>query len=129
MAGRVVALASVALLLVVGRPAFGGPPTDQLRGAVDRVIAILEDPALKAPGRAAERQTAVRNVAERVFDVKETASRALGRHWRARTEAEQQEFVGLFAGLLEQAYLGRLELTGGEGSSIPASRSAATTLS
>jgi len=114
MAGRVAALASVALLLVVARPAFAGPPTDQLRGAIDRVIAVLDDPALKAPGRLAERQAAVRKVAEGIFDVRETASRALGRHWRARTEAEQIEFVGLFADLLEQAYLGRLELSGGE---------------
>lgn len=114
MTRLVVALASVALLLVIERPAFAGPPTDQLRGAIDNVFAILEDPALKAPARAVERQRAVRNVAEGIFDVRETASRALGRHWRARTETEQLEFVGLFASLLEQAYLGRLELTGGE---------------
>lgn len=100
--------------LAFGQEAFAGPPTDQLRAAVDRVIGILEDPGLKADGRAGERRQAVRKVAERIFDLRETASRALGRHWRVRTDAERREFVDLFGGLVEQAYLGKIELSGGE---------------
>jgi len=42
------------------------------------------------------------------------ARRALGRHWAARTPAEQQEFTGLFRDLLERAYLSKIEKYSGE---------------
>jgi len=100
------------IALFFGQPAFAGAPTDQLRPAIDRVVAILEDPALEAEGRAAERRQAVRAVAERLFDAGETASRALGRHWRVRTDAERREFVDLYRSLFEHAYLGGIDLAG-----------------
>lgn len=68
--------------------AWGGAPTDQVRQYTDRVLKVLEDPALKP----AERQAAVRKVAGEVFDVSETARRALGRHWQSRSLAEREEF-------------------------------------
>jgi hypothetical protein len=36
-----------------------GPVSDQLKDAVDRVVKVLEDPALKGPDRTAERHPAV----------------------------------------------------------------------
>ena len=44
----------------------------------------------------------------------ETAKRALGQHWQQRTPAEQDEFVKLFANLLEQTYIARIDEFGGE---------------
>jgi len=107
-----VVLTAIAVLAGLGLagPARAGVPTDQLREYTDRVIQILEDQGLPS----AERRTAVRRVAAEAFDVTETARRALGRHWRERTPAEQQEFVRLFADLLEQTYIARLDEYGGE---------------
>jgi phospholipid transport system substrate-binding protein len=42
------------------------------------------------------------------------AKRALGPHWPQRTPAEREEFVKLFAGLLEQTYISRIGEYGGE---------------
>ena len=42
----VIPLLSIALALVAGRAAHAGAPTDQLKAGVDRVLAILQDPAL-----------------------------------------------------------------------------------
>src|SRR5262249_56940877 len=39
---------------------------------------------------------------------------SLGRHWAARTPAEQKEFVALFADLLERSYISKIEVYGGE---------------
>jgi len=58
---------------------------------------------------------AVRKVAVEIFDVQETAKRALGRHWQARTPAEREEFVQLFADLLERTYINKIDLYGREG--------------
>lgn len=107
-----IALVVVALLLFIAGEAGAGPATDQLRSGVERVLRALADPALKNDARA--RRTEIRTIAEDFFDVRETAQRALGRHWQARTPAERDEFVRLFGDVLERAYLSKIELYGGE---------------
>ena len=56
----------------------------------------------------------MRKVAEEVFDLAETAKRALGPHWNQRTPAEREEFTQLFADLLETTYISRIDEYGGE---------------
>jgi phospholipid transport system substrate-binding protein len=109
----VVGLVVGAALLAAGA-ASAGPPTEQLRGAIDRVLKTVEDPTLKAENKTTERRQAVRKIANEIFDWGETAKRSLGRHWQARTEAEREEFVRLFGDLLERAYISKIELYGGE---------------
>src|SRR5262245_12272008 len=103
---------AVALVVLVTAPALAGAPTDQLKQRVDEVIKVLEDPALT--GKPAERRAAVRKIAEDIFDYPDTARRALGQHWNARTPQEREEFVRLFADLLDRAYIGKIELYQGE---------------
>jgi phospholipid transport system substrate-binding protein len=95
-------------------PVVAGPPTDQLKAYTDTVLKILEDPALKTEERKSERRAAVRKVAIDLFDVEETAKRALGRHWQGRSPEERKEFVDLFADLLERTYISKIDLYGGE---------------
>lgn len=109
----VLALA-VAGLALAASPARAGAPLDQLRLQVDRVLKVLDDPELKKPDKAKDRRLAVRKIANDIFDFSETAKRSLGRHWQARTPAEQSEFVLLFSDLLERSYLSKIELYGGE---------------
>ena len=105
---------SLALVTLTGRWALAGVPSDQLRGQIDRVIKVLEDPELKKEGHAKDRRTAVRKIANDIFDFSETARRSLGRHWQGRTPAERDEFVQLFSDLLERSYIGKIETYGGE---------------
>ena len=95
-------------------PAVAGPPTDQLKAYSESVLRILDDPALKSEERRHERRAAVRKVAIEVFDVEETAKRALGRHWPGRSPEERREFVDLFADLLERTYISKIDRYGGE---------------
>ena len=95
-------------------PAWAGPPTDQLRVQMDRVIKVLEDPDLKREGRQTERRAAIRRLANEIFDFTETTRRSLGQHWQARTPAEREQFVRLYADLLERSYIGKIELYSGE---------------
>jgi phospholipid transport system substrate-binding protein len=102
-------IAAVLLFLVAAAPASAGPPTDQLRSRVDRVSSALEDPGLRGEANAARRRAEIRKIADDIFDFEEMAKRALGRHWEARTPAERDEFVRLFADLLRRTYYGRIE--------------------
>ncbi len=107
---------AVLLPFVLAGPqrAWAGVPTDQLRTQIDKAVKILEDPELRKDGRQRERREAVRQVANDIFDFSETAKRSLARHWAPRTQAERDEFVSLFADLLERSYIGKIELYGGE---------------
>jgi phospholipid transport system substrate-binding protein len=99
-------------VLVVAAPALAGPPTETLTVYADRLFAALDDPALKEQSRAAERHRAIRGLAEDALDFRESAKRALGTHWHARTDAERERFVRLFTDLIDQAYLTRLSRDG-----------------
>ena len=98
------------LVLGLASGAWAGPPTEQLRTYTDQVLKVLQNPALTT----SQRREAVKHLAEDVFEVSETAQRALGQHWQQRTPAEREEFVKLFANLLEQTYISRIDEFGGE---------------
>jgi phospholipid transport system substrate-binding protein len=108
------ALLAVGLAVTAVEPAAAGVPSDQLRGAVDRVLKTLEDPSLKGEDKATERRVAVRKIANEIFDFGEIAKRSMARHWQPLSEAQRNEFVGLFADLLERSYISKIETYGGE---------------
>ena len=109
---RAVLLALAVAVAAVGAPAEAGIPTDQLKGATDRVLKILQDPALKAQEEARRKQ--MRAIADEIFDWKETGKRALARHWQGRSPKEQEEFSALFADLIERSFVGKIERYSGE---------------
>ena len=108
------ALLTLVLSAVTALPAAAGAPSDQLKAQIDRVLKTLDDPELKKEGKERDRRAAVRKIANDIFDFGETARRSLGRHWQPRTANERDEFVQLFADLLERSYISRVELYGGE---------------
>lgn len=105
------------LTLVLGSPAppdaSAGVPTEQLRGSVDKVLKLVGDSAAKRESPR-ERRASLRRIADDIFDWEETARRSLGTHWQQRTRAEREEFVRLFADLLERSYMSKIELYDGE---------------
>jgi len=107
-------LAGALVVGVSSAPAAAGVPTDQLKGAVDRVLKTLDDPTLKGEARLGERRVAVRKIANEIFDFSEIAKRSMARHWQPLSEAQKNEFVGLFADLLERSYISKIETYGGE---------------
>ena len=109
------------VLIVIGLAAFlyataanAGVPTEQVRGTVDQVIAILADPSLKTESKQKERREQLRRVIFARFDFAEMARRSLGPEWRRRTATEQQEFVILFTDLLQDNYIGTIESYSGD---------------
>jgi phospholipid transport system substrate-binding protein len=106
---------ALALALIGGATAASaGAPTDQLKGATDRVLKLLQDPELKKPEKTTERRKQIRAVANEIFDWQETGKRALGRHWQTCKPQEREEFSPLFADLIERSYVGKIEAYSGE---------------
>jgi phospholipid transport system substrate-binding protein len=109
-----VTLAAIALTLAVAVPAHAGDPAVYLNDQVAAVFKTLQDPALQASDKDTERRLAVRRIVDDLFDFRETARRALGRHWAERSPAEQDRFVHLFTELIDRAYLRRVDRYDGE---------------
>ncbi len=103
-----------ASLLLAAPPAFAGLPTDQLKGSIDQVIKLLNDPALKSDANVDKRRAAIRQVANDIIDFQEAAKRSLGRHWQGLAEKDREEFTALFSDLLERSYIGKIEQYSGE---------------
>ncbi len=99
---------------VAATTTWAGEPTEQLRGSIDRVLALSPAPASAGNAQPTQVPSAIRQVANDMFDFKEMARRALGQHWLQRTQAEREEFASLFADLLERSYASKIEQYGGE---------------
>lgn len=110
-----VATACLVLVLLGCPEVWAESPTGTLRDFLAEVNKILTGPEME--GQPTERLIAVRKLVNGVFDFRDAAELALGREWQARTPAEQEEFVQLFADLLERAYVfrvaARASVTGG----------------
>ena len=102
------------LIFALAAPAQAGEPTEQMKLTIDKMISILGNPALKDPAKVEERRKLLRDTASERFDWREMARRSLARHWKQRTDEEKREFVPLFADLLEQAYMKRIENYSGD---------------
>ncbi len=109
-----VAILMIVALVALSLPAEAGVPTEQLKGATDQVLRILQDPEMRKPEKGEARRQQIRTVANGIFDWQETAKRALAQHWQQRTPEQREEFAKLFADLIERAYVGKLERYNGE---------------
>ena len=105
--------AMVVFVLMVSLASFvwaaPGPVTDSLKGTLDKIIDILNDPSLKTPGKEDERKNTLLKLIKERFDEDAFARRALGVHWKKRTKEEKQEFVEIFSDLLERTYLKKID--------------------
>jgi phospholipid transport system substrate-binding protein len=108
---------SLTLLAVIGDGdlAFGRrAPTDLVKSAAERAIKGYERP--QAQVARSQRITVSRasRIINPIFDYQEMARRCMGRHWRQRTPAEQEEFYNLFRDFLEQVYSSKVDFYDGE---------------
>jgi phospholipid transport system substrate-binding protein len=98
---------ALALLVVASATGvWAGEPTDTMRDFFGAVNLVLTDP--RTDDQPAAKLRAIRRHVDEVLDVREAAMLALGRDWPARAAAEQNEFVALFADLLERSFVWRV---------------------
>jgi phospholipid transport system substrate-binding protein len=112
------ALWAVVLSFAVVASAMAAGPAQEIQVAIEKVIAILKDPALKPDAKRAERLDQLRKVVYSKFDFGEMAKRSLGSQWQRRSSEEQREFVKLFTELMENGYASNLEGYDGEKVSV-----------
>lgn len=97
------------LTLLLSAPALAGDATQALSVSVDKIIALLADPAYKNPETRPAMRAKLIAAIDAIFDMKELSRRALGADWSKFTPEQQDRFVVAFGKLLQNTYLDKIE--------------------
>jgi phospholipid transport system substrate-binding protein len=100
---------AISLLLFSLNTQGADSPQATIQTAVQKTLAVLQDPSLQGATHRQERLAKAEKVILAYFDTQQFAQRALGQYWSQRTPAEQQEFVGLFTTLVVQSYMNEID--------------------
>ncbi len=96
--------ATLAALWLWGAPAWAGSPTDYVRGILNQVLAIQNDPALAGPEKQSARARGIRQIIQRSFDFPLMAQNSLGPASGRLNSAQRREFVDTFSYLFQDSY-------------------------
>lgn len=97
------------LILLAPTSIRAGEPTEAIRAAIEKGLAVVNDESLRANGKD-ERIARLREIAHRLFNFREMAQRSLGRHWGELTPEDRTEFVRVFTDFLEMTYVDKVGL-------------------
>jgi len=92
-------------LLVGAGGVWAGPPTEIARQVIEKALDILQNPSYHGEAR----RQMVKRLVDPYFDYQEMAKRSLGPTWGKLNAGQRQEFVQLFAQLLEASYSDKIE--------------------
>jgi phospholipid transport system substrate-binding protein len=94
------------VFVILTTNAFAGS-SDDVKKVVDEVLKIVSDKEMKK--NESKRHLALRKTISTIFDYGEMAKRSMGKHWKQLSAADKTQFIDLFANLLENSYVGKVE--------------------
>jgi phospholipid transport system substrate-binding protein len=106
---RTIALSAILLLALMVSGARASDPKEVAKQVIDRALGILNDPANAGPAKKQQRFSMVKQIVDRHFDYREMAKRSLGATWNRLSNSQREEFVRLFAELLETSYADKID--------------------
>jgi phospholipid transport system substrate-binding protein len=102
-----------ALVLTIAGPAMlaAAPPEplEAIKGPVNTVIAILNDPAYKDGTHKAEQRDKIWQSISAIFDFNEISMRAVARNWRKFSPEERKDFAAVFSKFLGNTYVDKIQ--------------------
>jgi phospholipid transport system substrate-binding protein len=104
----VIVLLAACLLLGFAKPSFAGPALDTVKSNADDVLKVLNNPSYKGEAGKKAKHEQIRKISQKMFDFAEMSKRTLGLNWNKFTAPQRQEFVDLYRGLLEDAYVDKI---------------------
>lgn len=93
------------LLLLPASAAMAGAPIDTVTKTVDGILAFLKDGSLSKH----QRRDKMRTLINDGFDFRAMSQRTLATNWKKATHEQQDRFVKLFAQLIQNSYVGKIE--------------------
>lgn len=106
MRTAIVLCAAIACLLLMGGPAFAkDSPKDVLKNANKQIEKQLDKDVKEGSEAEKKRDEKIKKIVDGFLDIKAIARKALGKHWKERTDEEQEEFHKIFTELMQKNYL------------------------
>ncbi len=102
---RLGSLLLLGLLFTSSLPAATATPSERVKETVDKVLEVLQKPALDAQ----QRRDQVREIVRQRFDYESMSQVILGKNWRTATQVQRDQFTTLFRELLEQTYFSAMD--------------------
>jgi phospholipid transport system substrate-binding protein len=100
------AIFALTLHLVLGvSAAWAASATDVVRSVIENALDVLKNPAYSK----SQKHQMVKNIVDPHFDYREMAKLSLGPTWHRISGGQQDEFVRLFANLLEASYADKID--------------------
>lgn len=99
----------VVLLIVIPSLAQSAQPLDALRGPVDSIISVLNDPQYQDSAKRDFEREKIWEIIRKLFDFTEMAKRTLARNWRSFTPQERKEFTQVFGEFLGNTYISKIQ--------------------
>jgi phospholipid transport system substrate-binding protein len=81
-----------------------GDPMAELKSAISEAIALFQNQSMPL----SQRREMLRDLAMRRFDFAVMARSVLGYHWRELNDDQRSQFIPVFAGFIQDAYLSKL---------------------
>jgi phospholipid transport system substrate-binding protein len=96
----------------------GQSPTQTVQTAVDAILGILTNETLDKEAK----RSKMREIINKRFDFRAMSQRTLATNWKKASRDEQQQFVDLFAQLIQNSYIGKVEAYTSETVEYPAEK-------
>jgi len=84
-------------------------PMEDLKGPIEQGIAILKDPLYTGLDKKEAQREKIWELVRQVFDFKAISMRALARSWKDFNEQQQEDFTNVFAELLKNTYIDKIQ--------------------
>jgi phospholipid transport system substrate-binding protein len=107
-----------AMMALANLAAAETTPTTSIQTAVNAILDILRDKALDKEAK----HVAMRVIINERFDFRAMSQRTLATNWKKASKEEQQRFVELFAVLIQNSYIGKVETYTNETVEYPAEK-------
>lgn len=89
----------------VGGVYGGTSPMNVVKKANERIEKLMDKKVVKGSAEERKRDEKIKKIIDELLDFDALSRKALGKHWKERTEEEKKEFVELFRKLLQKNYL------------------------
>ncbi len=106
---RTIALIGIFVLALTVSPARAEQPIEVVKEVIEQALDILNNPSHQGPSQKETRRRLVKQIVDRRFDYREMAKRSLGAPWNRLNNSQREEFVRLFAELLEASYSDKID--------------------
>jgi len=104
-------IAIFAILFIAPVMGMAAPPEplEAIKGPIDTVIAILNDPVYKNGDHKAEQRDKIWQSISSIFDFNEISMRAVARNWRKFSPEERKSFAKVFSKFLGNTYVDKIQ--------------------